>query len=251
MKYTDEDLIAFLADELDEDTRVEIDAWIESSGAAQKRIAELQALEQLFAGSLNYDPPAEMLYSFREKIIAEREQTAGGFRWYQAAAAIVLVIAGFGTGRLTLNSNRQPSPEFSDLKQEVRMLQQLVMVNTLRNHTASERLQAIDTIEESPVPPDGGLIRTLLQTMNNDESPNVRTAAVEALARYIDRDEVRMEMVHSLGEQDNPLVQIAMINLLTRAEEKAAIGQIKRIADNENSLPVVRHTAEVALNMLI
>lgn len=250
MKYTDEQLIAFLADELDDDSKSEISAWIETSDAAQKRIAELQALEQLFTESLSYEPPAEMLYSFREKIIAEREKATGRFRWYQAAAAIVLMAAGFGAGRLTLDSNK-PSPELSGLQQEVRMLQQVVMMNTLRNHTASERLQAIDTIEESTTPPDTGLILTLLQTMNNDESPNVRTAAVEVLGRYLDREVVRMEMVHSLGEQDNPLVQIAMINLLARAEEKTAIAPIKKIADNEDSLPVVRHTAEIALNMLI
>lgn len=250
MKYTDEQLIAFLADELDDNATAEITAWVESSEAAQKRIAELQALEQLFASSLSYEPPAEMLYSFREKIISEREQAAGRFRWYQAAAAIVLMVAGFGAGRLIPDTN-QPSPEISSLQQEVRMLQQVVMMNTLRNHTASERLQAIDTIEESPTPPDTGLIQALLQTMNNDESPNVRTAAIEVLGRYIDREVVRMEMVHSLGEQEDPLVQIAMINLLSRAEEKAAIAPIKMIADNENSLPVVRQTAEIALSMLI
>lgn len=250
MKYTDEQLIAFLADELDDNSNAEIAAWIESSETAQKRIAELQALEQLFASSLSYEPPAEMLYFFREKIISEREQAAGRVWWYQAAAAIVLMAAGFWAGWLVPDTN-QPAPEISGLQQEVRMLQQVVMMNTLRNHTASERLQTIDTIEESPTPPDTALIRTLLQTMNNDESPNVRTAAVEVLGRYIEREAVRMEMVHSLGEQDNPLVQIAMMNLLSRAEEKAAIAPIKKIADNENSLPVVRQSAEIALNMLI
>lgn len=250
MKYTDEQLIAYLANELDEDSRIEIAGYIEYSETAQLRIAELQALEQLLAGSMSYEPPAEMIYSFREKLVAEKAAAAGRYRWYQAAAAILLVITGFAGGHWTTFASPSSS-ELGELKQEVRTLQQMVMINTLRTHSASERLRAINTIEESSRSPDSNLISTLVQTMNNDESPNVRTAAVEILSRYIDRESVRVEMVHSLGEQDHPMVQIAMINLLIQAEDKAAIAPIKKIAENDHALPEVRHTAEIALNMLI
>ena len=189
-----------------------------------------------------------MLYSFREKIAAEREQAADRIRWYQAAAAVVLLAAGFGAGHLL---TPVPNAGLAQLQQQVQTLQQVVMMNTLRNHSASERLQAINTIEESSAAPAADLIGALVHTMNNDESPNVRSAAVEALGRYMDREAVRAEMVHSLGEQDDPLVQIAMIRLLLKAEDKAAIGPLRKIADNKNSPPEVRHTAELAVNMLI
>ena len=42
-----------------------------------------------------------------------------------------------------------------------------------------------------------------------------------------------------------------MINLLMKAEDRSAIGPIRKIADNKNSLPEVRQTAELALNVLI
>ena len=250
MKYTDEQLTAFLENDLDDNTRTEISEWLQSSHAAQKRIEELQTLERVFSDSLNFEPPAEMLYSFRERLLAEKLETGGGVRWYQVAAAVLLVIAGFVTGRLTTDSYR-PEGELGELKHEVGMLQQTVMINTLRNHSASERLQAINIIEKSSRSPDPNLLNTLVQTMNNDESPNVRYAAIEALGRYIDKEAVRVEMVHSLGEQDNPMVQIAMINLLMKSEDKSAIAPIKKIADNYNSPQEVRQTAEFALNMLI
>jgi len=250
MKYTDEQLVAFLANELDEDSRIGIAGYIETSEAAQRRITELQALEQLLAGSMNYEAPAEMIYSFREKLASEKAAAAGRYRWYQAAAAILLVIASFAGGRWVTYSPPS-SGEFGELKHEVMVLQQMVMINTLRTHSASERLRAIDMIEASSRSPGSDLITTLVQTMNNDESPNVRSAAVEVLGRYIDQDSVRVEMVHSLGEQDNPVVQIAMINLLIQAEDKTAIAPIKKIAENDHAPPEVRHTAEIALNMLI
>jgi len=250
MKYTDEQILAYLDNELDQESAAAIAAWIESSTEAKKRVSELESLEQLFVDSHSYEPPTEMFYSFREKLAAERERTANRFRWYQAAAAIVLLIGGFGVGRLMPGSDNYTT-EFGDLKQEVQVLQQMVMMNALRTHSASERLQVINTIEESTTSPDTNLIGALVHTMNNDESPNVRSAAVEALGRFINREDVRAEMVHSLGEQDNPLVQITMINLLMKAEEKAAITPIRRIAANENLLPEVRQTAEIALNILI
>ena len=250
MKYTDEQLVAFLANELDKDSRIEIAAYIETSEAAQRRVAELQALEQLLADSINYEAPEEMIYSFRGKLAAEKAAVAGRYRWLQAAAAVLLVITGFAGGRWMTYSPRS-SGEFGELKHEVMVLQQMVMINTLRTHSASERLRAINTIENSSRSPGSDLITTLVQTMNNDESPNVRSAAVEVLGRYIDRDSVRVEMVHSLGEQDNPMVQIAMMNLLIQAEDKAAIAPIKKIAENDHAPPEVRHTAEIALNMLI
>ena len=131
------------------------------------------------------------------------------------------------------------------------MLQQLVMMNTLQDHTASERLQAISLIEESPSAPDEGLVNTLVQSMNNDGSPNVRFAAVQALGRFIDTESVRAQMVRSLGDQDDPLVQIALINLLMQAGEKAAIAPLYKIAANENVPVEVRRTAELALDILI
>ena len=250
MKYTDEQILAYLDNELDQETNAAIAGWIASSAEAKNRVAELESLAQLFADSRVYDPPAEMLYSFREKLAAERQRSANRFRWYQAAAAIVLLIGGFGLGRLTPDPAGH-STEFGDLKQEVQVLQQMVMMNALRNHSASERLQVINTIEESSASPDVNLIGALVHTMNNDESPNVRSAAVEALARFISREDVRAEMVHSLGEQDNPMVQITMINLLMQAEEKAAISPLRKIAGNESSPPEVRQTAEIALSVLI
>ena len=250
MKYTDEQILAYLAGEPDEELRAGIAGWIESSNEAQQRVAELQSLEQLFSDSLEYEPPAEMLYMFREKIAVERERAANSFRWYQAAAAVVLLIGGFGVGRLVPGLN-QNTTELGDLKNEVQLLQQMVMTSSLRNHSASERLKVINTIENSDAPPDVDLVGALVHTMNNDESPNVRTAAVEALGKFIDQEAVRAELVHSLGEQDNPMVQVTMINLLMKAGEKSAIGPIRRIAGNENSPPEVRRTAEIALNMLI
>lgn len=250
MHYTDEQILAWLAGELDDKLSGAVAGWVESSTEAQQRVAELRSLDQLFTGSLEYEPPAEMLYAFREKIAEERERGTSRFRWYRVAAAIVLLFGGFAIGQLSPVRDHNTA-ELADLKNKVQVLQQAAMLTTLHNYTASERLKAINTIDTASASAGTNIIGALVYAMNYDRSPNVRTAAVEALGRYIGRDTVRAEIVHSLGEQDNPLVQITMINVLTKAREKSAIGPIMKIADNENSLPEVRQTAEIALNVLI
>ena len=250
MKYSDEEIIAWLNDELDENLGKEISEWIENSEEAQSRVAEFQLLDQAIAGSLTYEPSPEMLYSFREKIIEERDESRKDYRWFQAAAAIVLMVAGFGAGRVTMDGS-QSTQGYSELKNEVQVLQQMVMMNSLKDHTASERLQVINTIEETPSIVDEKLIETLIQTMNSDDNTNVRFAAIQALGKFKDLEEVKYSMIRSLGYQEDPLVQIALINQLMEAKEQAAIGPIRKIADNESSPDEVRRIAEIALDVLI
>jgi len=160
------------------------------------------------------------------------------------------MITAFGAGRLSMDSGKS-TEQLSDLRNEVRVLQQMVMISSLKDYSASERLQAINLIEDTPSNQDEELIFTLVRTMNNDESPNVRFASVQALRKFINHEEVRGQMIRSLGEEDDPLVQIAMINFLSEAGEKAAIAPLTKIATNEDYPAEVRQTAEIALDILI
>ena len=250
MKYSDEEIIAYVNGELDENIRQEMDDWIASSEAARKRVDEFRLLEQAFAESPTFDPAADLLDSFRKRLAEEKEQVNHTHTWFQIAAAILLIIGGFGAGRISTDSTRL-NTDFVTLRNEVQVLQRMVMINTLKDHTASERLQVINMIDDTASDMNEELISTLIRTMNNDESPNVRFAAVQTLGNYTAHTGVREQMVRSLGEEDDPLVQIALINELTEADEKTAIAPIRKIAANEALPDEVRRTAEMALELLI
>jgi hypothetical protein len=250
MKYTDEELIAYLAGDLDDRLSKSIEAWIGTSAEAQQRVAEFRLLDQVFSEAIVYQAPTGLLGSFRERLAGASGRSWQTTGWLQLAAGILLLIGGFGAGRVTMNSN-QATDQLSELKDEVRTLQQVVMLNTLRNNSASERLQAIYRAEETPAIQSDELVRMLLGTMNNDASPNVRYAAVQALGRFMDQESVRVQILSSLDEQDNPLVQIAMISLLVEAGDRAAIAPLRKIINNENAVTEVRQHAQIALNLLI
>ena len=251
MKFSDEEIIAYLNGELDDSSRKAVAAWIESSADAKNRVAEFQTLEQAFTDAHIYEHSPELLSSFRDRISEERVNANNPHLWFLVLyLGLYKFVGGFGAGKISTDSTRM-NTEFGTLKNEVQALQRMVMINTLKDHTASERLQVINMIDDSPVEINGELVGMLIRTMNNDESPNVRMAAVQALGNFTGLAGVREQLVRSLGEQDEPLVQIALINVLTEAGEKTAIAPIRSIASNE-ALPVeVRRTAEIALDILI
>lgn len=248
-KFTDADMVAYLAGDLDAETTAEIAAWISTSGPAQQRVQEFRQLDQMLSAELNHEPPPGMLDAFRQRL---ENETAGNIRFrslYRIAAAVVLMIAGFAAGRMI--SDNGPNPELAALQADVRSLQQLVLLNTLQDHSASERLQAIHTLAESPATPDAALVQGLISRMNNDANPNVRYAAILALSTFTHDEVVRAQLVHGLKTQEDPLAQIAIIRALTDTGEKSAIAPLRKYIENADSPPDVRRAAEIAMNSLL
>ena len=130
-------------------------------------------------------------------------------------------------------------------------LQQTVMQKSLQSPSASERIQVVSQIREVAFEPDEALIQSLVKAATQDKSTNVRYAAVQALGNFIDQPTVRMELVRSLEQQDEPLIQIAMISLLVEAQEKTAISSIKKLLEDEATTEEVKTQAAIAMDILI
>ena len=248
-KFTEADMVAYLAGDLDAQTAAEIAAWIGASESAQRRMREFQQLEEELSMELNREPPPDMLDAFRQRLKNETARSGGGHGWRRIAATVVLLIAGFSAGRLTTKQNT--GADLVALQADVRSLQQLVLLNTLQDHSASERLQAIHTLAESPMMPDQELVHVLIGRMNNDSNPNVRYAAILALSSFTNDELVRAQLVRALKTQEDPLAQIAIIRALTDTGEKAAIAPLRDYIDNAASPPDVRRAAEIAMNSLL
>lgn len=248
-KFTEADMVAYLAGDLDAETTAEIAAWIGASESAQQRLKEFQQLEESLSMELNREPPPDMLEAFRQRLDNETARSSRGNSFYRIAAAVVLLIAGFSTGRLT--TKQDAGTDLTALQADVRSLQQLVLLNTLQDHSASERLQAIHTLAESPIMPDAALVHGLISRMNNDANPNVRYAAILALSSFTHDEVVRAQLVHGLKTQEDPLAQIAIIKALIDTGEKSAISPLRKYVENTDSPPDVRRAAEIAMNSLL
>jgi len=242
-EITDEELIELI----EGNPNQELEQLISEDESLGKRFQELKEVLVTISDAKNVDVPAHIEMKFREAIFNEQSKQGNTFSWMHIAAAVTILILGFGLGRFSEDSN---SSEIASLKDEVNALKDITLTSALQRYSASERIMAVNQIEASPQAVNPELISTLINTLNSDESPNVRYAALRALSNYIDNTDVRAELVKSLESQTDALIQISLITILIEAEERSAIAPLKDIIDKEEIAPEVRQQAEIAIQIL-
>jgi hypothetical protein len=87
------------------------------------------------------------------------------------------------------------------------------------------------------------VIDALVKTLNTDPNANVRLAALDGLARFYREDNVREKLVRSLKKQQEPIVQIALIELLTRIRASGVLTELEKLAGDETTMKAVRDCA--------
>ncbi|WP_420576578.1 HEAT repeat domain-containing protein [Ekhidna sp.] len=242
-RITDEQLIALLEGE----QNGELKEKVEQDAELKKRFSELEEVYKAMEMTREVEVPAHIESKFREALINEKLRSSKpATPWMQIAAAVALLIIGFGIGKISTPGS---TDELVALKDEVQSLREVTLRSTLQKHSASERIMAVNQIEEE-ASVNTHLIATLITTLNSDESPNVRYAAMQALAKFIDNVDVRAELVKSLEAQSDPLIQITLITILVEAEERSAIAPLRDIIEKEDTSPEVKQQAEIALQVL-
>lgn len=87
----------------------------------------------------------------------------------------------------------------------------------------------------------------LANTMNNDESSNVRLAALDVLGKQSNQSEVKPLILQSVAKQDDPIVQMELLSLLSPEEASSVKKQLLAITQNPMSIEAVRNQAYAAL----
>jgi hypothetical protein len=171
---------------------------------------------------------------------------------YRVAAGIALLICGTFIGLLlhTGFSNSYASNELKQLQSEVSDLKKTAMFTMLKEESSSDRIQAVRYVEEINNP-DPNMIEVLVKTLNNDKNVNVRMAAAYALSKFAGQHAVCDSLVKSLEIQNDPIIQVTLINILMERKEKSALIPIQKIIANKSTLKEVRAVAENSLRVLI
>jgi len=93
-------------------------------------------------------------------------------------------------------------------------------------------------------------VAALLQAVKADPNVNVRLAAIDALTRVSGDAGVRRSLAGSLGMQDSPMVQAALIDYVLDARDKDALGVLKDLTARPDLNPLVRQRADRAVQRL-
>ncbi|MEM7086909.1 MAG: hypothetical protein AAF489_12045 [Bacteroidota bacterium] len=154
-----------------------------------------------------------------------------------AAGFALLVTFGF-----LYNENRKDQLEIRD---------NLVLALD-ENQTNSTQLEAIYEIEDlyENQKEDEKILQAFFKILEGDSNSNSKIAVIDALLKFPDNALVRNHIIEALANEKEPLVQLKLIKSVTILREQRAKAPLRKIIENNESLPLVKGNASASLAML-
>ncbi|MTI38656.1 HEAT repeat domain-containing protein [Fulvivirga lutimaris] len=231
--------------------KVYVEKHIEEDKEWKATYEKYAELNELMNNDKELEAPASLRKDFQQFLDHEIENQTkvvpmnvglNNKRRYQIAAAVAILAVGYILG---ISMNKGNTDEIDQLRNEMAATKALVL-NSLDDQSASSRLGAVNA-SYSMEAMDDDIVQAFVKTLNTDENINVRLAALEALSRYADKENVRKALIESLSTQDKPAVQIVLINLLVQLKEKRAIEPLKKLTEDEENMEAVRDEANYGI----
>jgi len=202
-------------------------------------IENLQGFEQLENRISMLETPAPSLNLDEQfyKMLKREKKGLKSFTWKtffswpelapRLALASIMLILGLAAGYI-LRSPAGKDEQIGKLGQEISELKEVMMLSLLEKESATDRLKAV-SLTQGMDQRSKKVTEALMQTLNNDENVNVRLAALDALKLYSKDSGVRESLVRSISQQESPLVQVALAELMAELQEKSAVKEFQKI----------------------
>ena len=259
-------IIDYLDNKLDEDQKKEIERHLETCERCLEEMMETQKILYSLSGDKMEEPDKSLRINFYHMLHGEirkyKNMPSGSLHqdpehWYNRslfmiAAGFALLVCGTFIGAMVYSGLRSKSQaiELSQLQAEVSSLKRAAMFTMLKEESSSYRIQGVNYADELQAP-DDNVIEALIMTLNNDKNVNVRLAAAFALSKFADQQSVSDSLVKSLSEQNDPILQVTLINILVERKEKSAIRPIQQIISNEGTMKEVKDVAQNGVKKLL
>lgn len=155
-------------------------------------------------------------------------QTHGG----RLAFAMSILFIGVLLGRVF--SGSVYNEKLDTLSDQMADMQEVVMMTMLEKRSVSSRLKGVQ-MSNGMVSKNEEVTNALFLTLNNDESTNVRLAALATLSEYAADPAIREGLVNSITQQESPLVQVALAELMVELQESQAIKEFESILNKKET----------------
>lgn len=203
------------------------------------------------------------------RAVAERSPHPRGAwlrRWLLGPLlACSLLAIGFILGQRAIPAATAPVPADNAMQREVVALrdqmnlqrEQLNKMTTLvgysilqqQQNPANTRLRDVLASAQTENPSDK-VLDDLVSALTLDPSANVRLRAVEALYPHAEHMLVRAGVLAALPREQNPLVQLELIDFVAAAQDRNAMPVLEKISADKASDRAVRDAAKRALAQL-
>ncbi|TAH09803.1 MAG: HEAT repeat domain-containing protein [Runella slithyformis] len=135
--------------------------------------------------------------------------------------------------------------QIAELRKEMQMTQELVVLSLLKDESASARLKGL-SYATALNQPANVVIEALIKTLREDESVNVRLSAIEALERF----KIKGVLVGQLAQSTEPIEQLTLIETLLRLRAKESLPALKQLEEDPNTDQSVRLAARNGIDEL-
>lgn len=233
-----------------------IERLIEEGAIELSQLQEVKFMEEQVLKIQMPEPSSELDDRFYKMLSAQKKESKGFswgsfFSWPELAPKLALasvtLLIGVFIGYLFLPSQKS-NQDVAQLSQEITDLKEMMMLSLLEKESATERLKAVSLTNEMSA--SDKVTTALLQTLNNDENINVRLAALDALKPYVRESRVREELVRSIAQQDSPLVQVALAELMVALQEKSSVKELEKILKSDRTPKEVKKRIEESIKII-
>lgn len=256
-------LIEYIDRQLPEEKIEWIEKNIRENEWVRKEYEQLREVMSLMDESQALQPDEQLKYSF-EKMLQEEiryqqstahkpvEKVKKMFsfnRYWPVAAAVALLIIGIFTGIFISRQSAQEAA-LEAIQQELQDTKKLLKASLQNQTSASQRLSGI-LASQTLAAPDEEVLDVLIQVLNHDDNTNVRLAALSTLLQYKEEPKVYDALLQSLVSQDDPVVQISLIDIIVELNGKGVKERLQKIINDDTMPDVVKEEAHVGLFKLL
>ncbi|WP_210516765.1 zf-HC2 domain-containing protein [Hymenobacter terricola] len=205
-----------------------------------------------------------MLAEFKDTLTPEPTHSPKGlWRWlrelqipqpalrlaYSLALLTMGVVGGYWLNNRPANTpaNQQ---QITALAAQVGEMRQMMLLALIDNPSATERLRAVSYTKELDGAADARVVEALLSTLNHDDNVNVRLATLEALAPLAADPTVRLGLVHALAQQQSPLVQSALADVMVQLQERRSVPRLRALLKQADLDSTVKSKIEESIQTL-
>ena len=157
---------------------------------------------------------------------------------------LIGVLAGNGFG------DNKYEKQLTSLNTQMTDMQEMMMVSMLKETSVSDRLKGIQMSNEL-VTTNKTVTDALFMTLNNDESTNVRMAALKTLSVYANDPVIREGLIGSILKQESPLLQMALAELMVDLQEKKSIDAFEKLVGSENTPEEIKINLQESIDKII
>ncbi|UJH68432.1 hypothetical protein [Allomuricauda sp. SCSIO 65647] len=166
----------------------------------------------------------------------------------QLAFGMMLLLIGLGLGYFL--NDRTANVGQKMVSNDTEAVRQKLVLTLLEQPSANQRLEGVSEANKFNGV-DEQVVNALLLTLNHDDNVNVRLAAIESLANYADHAMVRQGLVQSIPNQESPIVQVTLANLMLALQEKKSVEPFKKLLKEKKLDTLVKKKIEHTIESII